>query len=117
MIDTLKLARRLTDKGMDREQAEALADELNEGLKELAVTKEVLDSALSRLRAEAMSEPHQLAGEGIALRGLNGQPTYTFAEDGRAITCRRCGLTSYHQQDVRMKYCAHCQAFHSEGKR
>jgi hypothetical protein len=39
MIDTLKLSRRLADAGMDRKQAEAIADELNEGMRESAVTK------------------------------------------------------------------------------
>jgi asparagine synthetase B (glutamine-hydrolysing) len=45
MIDTLKLSRRLADAGMDRKQAEAIADELNEGLREAAVTKADLTAA------------------------------------------------------------------------
>jgi hypothetical protein len=52
MIDTLRLARRLTDAGMDRKAAEVLADELNEGFKESAVTKSGLDAALSKLKTE-----------------------------------------------------------------
>lgn len=55
MIDTLKLARRLTEKGMDRQQAEALADELNEGLKDAAVTKADLAVALHKLKAELIT--------------------------------------------------------------
>lgn len=42
MIDTLKLVRRLTDKGMGREQAEAIAEELDAGMKQSTVTKEDL---------------------------------------------------------------------------
>lgn len=52
MLDTLKLARRLTASGMPAAQAEALADEVNDGLKSAAVTKSDLTAALSRLRAE-----------------------------------------------------------------
>lgn len=49
MIDTLRLAKRMADTGsMSREAAEALADELNEGLKESAVTKADLSAALAR---------------------------------------------------------------------
>lgn len=48
MIDTLKLSRRLTESGMDRKQAETLAEELKEGLDKSAVTKSELDAALSK---------------------------------------------------------------------
>jgi hypothetical protein len=49
MIDTLKLANRLTDAGMDRKQAEALAESLKTGLDETAVTKRDLELLESRL--------------------------------------------------------------------
>jgi hypothetical protein len=38
-METLKIAFTITKAGMDRKQAEAIADELNEGLRESAVTK------------------------------------------------------------------------------
>lgn len=52
MIDTLKLTKRLTDAGMDRKQAEAVADELNAGFKESAVTKADLAAALAKTEAK-----------------------------------------------------------------
>lgn len=52
MIDTLKLARSLTERGMDPRQAEAFADVLNEGLKNSAVTKADLGEGLAKLRTE-----------------------------------------------------------------
>jgi len=52
MIDTLKLARRLTAAHMPPEQAEALADGLAESLKDSYVTRDYLDTRLSALRTE-----------------------------------------------------------------
>jgi len=52
MIDTLKLSKRLQAAQMSETQADALAEGLNEGLKESYVTREYLDSRLSRLKAE-----------------------------------------------------------------
>lgn len=66
MIDTLQLVRRLTEKGMNREQAEAFADELNKGLKDAAVTKSDLNVAIARAKNELIF--WQL-GIGFALYG------------------------------------------------
>jgi hypothetical protein len=52
MIDTLKLARRLQDANMPKEQAEALAEGLLESLKESYVTNDKLDVALFKLKTE-----------------------------------------------------------------
>jgi hypothetical protein len=59
MIDTLKLSKRLQAAQMSETQAEALAEGLNDSLKESYVTREYLDSRLaqvevrlSRLKAE-----------------------------------------------------------------
>ena len=30
------------------------------------------------------------------------------------ITCPRCGMTSYHPEDVRQRYCAGCHIFHDD---
>lgn len=38
---------------------------------------------------------------------------YVVAEDGRSITCTRCGMTSYNANDVAQRYCAHCKRFHT----
>jgi hypothetical protein len=52
MIDTLKLSKRLQAAQMPESQADALAEGLNESIKESYVTREYLDSRLSRLKAE-----------------------------------------------------------------
>jgi hypothetical protein len=39
-------------------------------------------------------------------------PTYRIAADGKSITCLRCGLTSWHSEDVRQVYCGNCHIFH-----
>jgi hypothetical protein len=38
--------------------------------------------------------------------------SYTISPDGKAITCRRCGLTSHNRNDVANRYCGHCNKFH-----
>jgi hypothetical protein len=52
MIDTLKLSKRLQAAQMSGTQADALAEGLNESLKESYVSREYLDSRLSRLKTE-----------------------------------------------------------------
>jgi len=39
---------------------------------------------------------------------------YTIASDGRAITCHRCGRTSFNANDVAQRYCGHCHMFHDD---
>jgi len=38
--------------------------------------------------------------------------SYTISADGKAITCHRCGLVSYHPMDIATKYCGNCHVFH-----
>lgn len=38
--------------------------------------------------------------------------TYEIFEGERAIKCLACGLTSYHPEDVRRRYCGKCYLFH-----
>ena len=52
MIDTLKLARRLKDAGMPEQQADAVTEELNAGMRESAVTKADLNEAISKAKNE-----------------------------------------------------------------
>ena len=49
MIDTLKLSKRLQAAQMPESQAEALAEGLNDSLKESYVTREYLDSRLAQV--------------------------------------------------------------------
>lgn len=37
---------------------------------------------------------------------------YTISQDGKSITCFRCGRTSHHPVDVNQKYCDYCHVFH-----
>jgi ribosomal protein L37E len=39
---------------------------------------------------------------------------YVISDDGRAITCRRCGLTSHNPNDVAQRYCGRCHVFHED---
>lgn len=50
MINTLKLSKRLREVGMEQAQADALADALNEELKESSVTKADLATAVADLK-------------------------------------------------------------------
>ena len=38
--------------------------------------------------------------------------TFTISDDGKSITCKRCGMTSYHPKDVECHYCGKCNVFH-----
>jgi protein-arginine kinase activator protein McsA len=40
--------------------------------------------------------------------------TYTLSEDQKAITCKRCKLTSYNPHDVEHRFCGHCHTFHDD---
>jgi len=31
----------------------------------------------------------------------------------KAIKCKKCGMTSYDENDVNLKYCGNCDKFHS----
>jgi hypothetical protein len=42
------------------------------------------------------------------------EPTYELVNDGRAIRCRRCGLTSHNPNDVAQRYCGQCKVFHED---
>jgi len=39
---------------------------------------------------------------------------FEIAEDGKSIKCLACGLTSYHPEDVRNRYCGKCHVFHED---
>ena len=52
MIDTLRLARRLQAAQMPKDQAEALAEGLDESLRDSYVTREYLDLRLSQLTSD-----------------------------------------------------------------
>lgn len=67
MLDTLKLARRLQEAKLPQEQAEALAEGLNESLKESYVSREFLDSRLSQLKTELIFWMFGIVGLGVLL--------------------------------------------------
>lgn len=39
--------------------------------------------------------------------------TYTISEDGKSITCHKCGKTSHNLNDVKEKYCGFCHYWHN----
>ena len=40
--------------------------------------------------------------------------TYTIGQDGKSITCLRCGRTSHNRNDVAQRYCGYCHVFHDD---
>jgi hypothetical protein len=40
------------------------------------------------------------------------EPTFTISDDGKAITCHRCGATSHNANDVAFHYCGRCNHWH-----
>lgn len=44
-------------------------------------------------------------------------PSYTISDDGKAITCGACGVTSHNPHDVAERYCGHCHVFHDDAVR
>jgi hypothetical protein len=52
MIDTLRLARRLADNGMKPEQADAIAEEINLGMKDEVASKSDVSVAKSEIKEE-----------------------------------------------------------------
>jgi hypothetical protein len=49
------------------------------------------------------------------LQGMKyGDPTFEILEDGKAIKCRKCNLTSHNKNDVENRYCGHCHVFHED---
>ena len=43
--------------------------------------------------------------------------TFTIADDGKSITCLRCGMTSHNPNDVWERYCGRCHRYHTDPSR
>lgn len=60
--------------------------------------------------------PHQLRREieaKLIVRVRQARTkTYSISEDGKSITCHRCGMTSHNENDVGSRYCGKCHMFH-----
>jgi hypothetical protein len=54
-----------------------------------------------------------LAADSCCARMWAVGQTFKLLDDGRAIQCLRCGLTSHNPNDVRELYCGACHAFHT----
>jgi len=39
------------------------------------------------------------------------EPEFEIVENGTAITCKKCGMTSYSRNDVEHRYCGNCHEF------
>lgn len=48
------------------------------------------------------------------LEGREEIKTFTIGHHGSSITCLKCRRTSYLPQDVKFKYCGHCNVFHED---
>lgn len=48
------------------------------------------------------------------LKGKEPIDTFTVAEDGKSITCKRCGKTSFNMNDVEHHYCGYCHVCHDD---
>ena len=44
--------------------------------------------------------------------GKAPEPTFEIVKNGIAITCNKCGMTSYNRNDVEQRYCGNCHEFH-----
>jgi hypothetical protein len=108
--------------GMTRDEIKGLSDRITDTLGSLAYE-------IARRVMEAKARPEDWFNEryrGAMVRtaavfvltdyflGKFVPRTYVIVNDGKAIVCTRCGMTSYHLGDVENKYCAHCKRFHSE---
>ncbi|MEW6304867.1 MAG: hypothetical protein AB1705_15435 [Verrucomicrobiota bacterium] len=62
--------------------------------------------------AEGLERDALLAMAAAATEAAGAVKTYELVNDGAAIKCLRCGMTSYHPQDVAHKYCGNCHVFH-----
>ncbi len=51
--------------------------------------------------------PGCLAGKDLVI-------TFRISDNGKAITCLRCKMTSHHPKDVEHHYCSNCKAFHDD---
>jgi rubredoxin len=40
--------------------------------------------------------------------------TYQIVENGKAIRCEICGLTSWNHNDIKHRYCGFCKRFHDD---
>lgn len=40
--------------------------------------------------------------------------TYKLTHAGTAIECKLCGMTSFHTDDVKQKFCGKCKIFHND---
>lgn len=85
-----------------------------------ATVEQVLEArgGLAWLLAVAADISRQMENEVFtpAMTGIEGQsPTYTTGRTAERvfITCRRCGMTSWHPKDVENLYCANCHQFHN----
>lgn len=61
-------------------------------------------------------KPQEIVLRGTTLFDVAGSATYELVRAARetGIKCRKCGLTSWHPEDVSHRYCAACAAFHTE---
>jgi len=65
-----------------------------------------------QFRANLAEIEKAAASKGYVLNGPT--VTYRIEQQGAAITCLRCGVTSHHPEDVKNRYCGRCHVFHED---
>lgn len=50
----------------------------------------------------------------IKLDELELNTTFDISVDGKSITCRACGMESFHPKDIEERYCGKCHVFHDD---
>ena len=70
VINTLKMARAMRAAGVPEKQAEALADSLEEGMRETVVTRDFLSSELAKLTISLTNKMYGIAVGIVVSTGL-----------------------------------------------
>lgn len=69
------------------------------------IGKATMDKAMEMTRNESVTMLTDDTGEN---KIIFGDKTYVISDDGRSITCGKCGKTSFNANDVRRKFCRMC---------
>lgn len=70
------------------------------------------EELLRKIKKEIKEDIEQLGEDPeIEIKFIEGG--YIIGKDGKSITCQKCGMTSYHPEDIINRYCDNCHIFHS----
>lgn len=76
------------------------------------------DEAYVRAECESLAAQLMAATTGANMNSANEEQAASYElgerEGEPLIKCQRCGLLSFHPQDIAARYCGHCQQYHAE---